>query len=87
MRNLVDPASSHMLVPKIKPCMSQYEFCRRRSCEWLIITVTISWVVSRYVDTRGNPRANTRRITRLLGSGAFARCRTIPRSGFLDDLW
>ena len=24
-RNLVDPASSHMLVSKIKPCMSQYE--------------------------------------------------------------
>ena len=24
--NLVDPASSHMLVSKIKPCMSQYEF-------------------------------------------------------------
>lgn len=22
---LVDPASSHMLVPKIKPCMSQYK--------------------------------------------------------------
>ena len=24
-RNLVDPASSHMLVSKIKPCMSQYK--------------------------------------------------------------
>ena len=24
--NLVDPASSHMLVSKIKPCMSLYEF-------------------------------------------------------------
>ena len=23
--NLVDPASSHMLVSKIKPCMSQYK--------------------------------------------------------------
>ena len=23
-RYLVDPASSHMLVPKIKPCMSKY---------------------------------------------------------------
>ena len=23
---LVDPASSHMLVSKIKPCMSQYKF-------------------------------------------------------------
>ena len=25
MRNLVDPASSHMLVLKIKPCMSKYK--------------------------------------------------------------
>jgi hypothetical protein len=24
VRYLVDPASSHMLVPKIKPCMSKY---------------------------------------------------------------
>ena len=24
--NLVDPASSHMLVSKIKPCMSKYKF-------------------------------------------------------------
>ena len=26
--NLVDPASSHMLVSKIKPCMSQYKLLR-----------------------------------------------------------
>ena len=26
MSYLVDPASSHMLVSKIKPCMSQYKF-------------------------------------------------------------
>ena len=26
---LVDPASSHMLVSKIKPCMSQYQHCYR----------------------------------------------------------
>ena len=25
--SLVDPASSHMLVSKIKPCMSKYEPC------------------------------------------------------------
>jgi hypothetical protein len=25
VRHLVDPASSHMLVSKIKPCMSQYK--------------------------------------------------------------
>jgi len=26
-KSLVDPASSHMLVSKIKPCMSKYEPC------------------------------------------------------------
>ena len=26
VRYLVDPASSHMLVSKIKPCMSRYKF-------------------------------------------------------------
>ena len=25
--NLVDPASSHMLVSKIKPCMCKYKYC------------------------------------------------------------
>ena len=25
IRNLVDPASSHMLAPKTKPCARQYE--------------------------------------------------------------
>ena len=27
VRYLVDPASSHMLVSKIKPCMSKYKYC------------------------------------------------------------
>ena len=39
-RNLVDPASSHMLVSKIKPCKSKYKFVKR-NCEWLIKTVII----------------------------------------------
>ena len=29
--NLVDPASSHMLVSKIKPCMSQYKLLYRET--------------------------------------------------------
>ena len=33
--NLVDPASSHMLVSKIKPCMSQYKF-------WFCETANVS---------------------------------------------
>ena len=35
LNNLVDPASSHMLVSKIKPCMSK-QMPQWRSCEWLI---------------------------------------------------
>jgi hypothetical protein len=32
-RNLVDPASSHMLVSKIKPCMSQYKFLHNETAD------------------------------------------------------
>ena len=38
---LVDPASSHMLVSKIKPCMCQYTPIIRRNREWLIKSVMI----------------------------------------------
>lgn len=43
--NLVDPASSHMLVLKIKPCMSKYKLFIRRNCEWLIKTVIVYLMV------------------------------------------
>ena len=39
--NLVDPASSHMLVSKTKPCMSKYKQIILRDCGRLIKTVTI----------------------------------------------
>ena len=38
---LVDPASSHMLVSKIKPCMCQYTPILRQNREWLIKSVMI----------------------------------------------
>ena len=38
---LVDPASSHILVLKIKPCMSQFFDWYPIDCEWFSITVTI----------------------------------------------
>ena len=38
---LVDPASSHMLVSKIKPCMCQYTPTLRQNREWLIKSVMI----------------------------------------------
>ena len=38
---LVDPASSHMLVSKTKPCTCKYERSSLRNCEWLIKSVTV----------------------------------------------
>jgi hypothetical protein len=42
---LVDPASSHMLVSKIKPCMSKYKQFIPRNCEWLIKSVIVYLMV------------------------------------------
>ncbi len=56
---LVDSASSHMLVSKIKPCMSKYKQTIRRNCEWLIKSVIVYLIVPYYLDNRGNSRANT----------------------------
>ena len=42
---LVDPASSHMLVSKIKPCMSQYKLLLQRNREWLIKSVIVYLIV------------------------------------------
>ena len=39
--NLVDPASSHTLVFKIKPCMSKCFDCLTLDCRRLIITVIV----------------------------------------------
>ena len=61
-RYLVDPASSHMLVLKIKPCMPRYRWTKNRDCGWLIKSVRIS-LVKRGMekDNPVNCRANTRR--------------------------
>ena len=56
---LVDPASSHMLVSKIKPCMSKYKHFILWNCEWLIKSVIVYLIVPYYLDNRSNSRANT----------------------------
>ena len=56
---LVDPASSHMLVSKIKPCMSKYTLFIRRNCEWLIKSVRVYLMVPYYSDNRSKATANT----------------------------
>ena len=75
--NLVDPASSYMLVSKIKPCMSKY-ICIHRNCGWLFITVIVSWSMNDSLDICGNSRANTCFKTRLDGRGALIRYSTSP---------
>ena len=64
-RYLVDPASSHMLVSKIKPCMSKYKRLVLWNCEWLIKSVMVYLMVPYYLDNRSNSRANTCRNSRL----------------------
>ena len=41
--NLVDPASSHMLVSKIKPCMCVYIFLHCETANCSLIQLLITW--------------------------------------------
>ena len=47
---LVDPASSHMLVSKIKPCMSQYKIVTNETADgslnqsWFLGTSCPTWI-------------------------------------------
>jgi hypothetical protein len=56
--NLVDPASSHMLVSKIKPCMSQYKLLhgetangslKQLSFIWLLFIIWITMVILKLI--------------------------------------
>ena len=53
---LVDPASSHMLVSKIKPCMSKYKLLHS---ETAIGSLNQLWFLRSYNDNCGNSRANS----------------------------
>ena len=57
-RNLVDPASSHTLVSKIKPCMSKYKHytVKLRMAHYISYSLFDSPC---YLDNRSNSRANT----------------------------
>ena len=56
--NLVDPASSHTLVSKIKPCMSKYKHytVKLRMAHYISYSLFDSQL---YLDNRSNSRANT----------------------------
>jgi hypothetical protein len=65
--NLVDPASSHMLRSRAKPCMSQRTRSKQLVCEWLLTSVVISVIECGWCQLPGHPRdilcnpvANTR---------------------------
>ena len=70
-RYLVDPASSHMLVSKTKPCKSKYKQFIRRNCRWLIKTVIVYLMVNFYLDNRRKSRANTCTKTQLTASRVY----------------
>lgn len=77
LRNyLVDPASSHMLVSKIKPCMPMYTLLQSETANGSLNQL---WFLRSYPTwiTAGNSRANT--CTKLLphGKGAFIRSKPI----------
>ena len=42
--NLVDPASSHMLVSKIKPCMCVYTFQHNKTANCSLTQLLIMWL-------------------------------------------
>ena len=69
--NLVDSASSHTLVSKIKPCMSKYNeiIVKLRMAHYISYSLFES--VVRYVDNRSNSRANTCIKFRLLREGMY----------------
>ena len=68
--NLVDSASSHTLVSKIKPCMCKYKILYR-NCGRLIISVIVYLIIPYYLDNRSNSRANTCNKTRLAMEGLY----------------
>ena len=58
-RYLVDPASSHMLVSRIKPCMSKYKHLYRETANGSLKQLWFIWWFLCYLDNRSNSRANT----------------------------
>ena len=71
--NLVDPASSHMLVSKIKPCMCKYKHLYCETANGSLNQLSFIWLYSlqNYMDICGNSRANTCEKFRLFGEGMY----------------
>ena len=57
--HLVDPASSHMLVSKIKPCMCKYKPLYGETANGSLKQLSFLWWPNYYMDNCSNSRANT----------------------------
>ena len=82
---LVDPASSHMLVSKIKPCMSKYKPLHGETANgslnqlWFLRSYIPTWITVVILELIHAPSSDLR------GKGAFIRSKPIrPHSA---DLW
>ena len=69
--NLVDPASSHMLVSKIKPCKSKYKLLYTAKLRIAHYNSYNLHDDHYHMDIHGNSGANTCKNTRLFGRVAF----------------
>ena len=88
--NLVDPASSHMLCSRAKPCKSQRTWIQQWVCEWLLTSAVISatecgWrrsAMGAQLDILQNLVANTRPPTSAMVHTWVPGASTLgPRSG------
>jgi len=78
---LVDPASSHMLVSKIKPCMSKYKLLHSETANgslnqlWFLRSYYPTWITVAILEL-----IHARKL-RPSGKSAFIRSRPITRKG------
>ena len=82
---LVDSASSHMLVSKIKPCMSKYKQLYSETANGSLNQLSVYLIVPYYLDNRGNSRANTCSKTRLIGGLYLLDKKPMPAMAFGDS--
>ena len=83
-RYLVDPASSHMLVSKTKPCKSKYKLHTARLQKAHYISYRVHDGPNCYMDNCSNSRANTCRNSFLCGEGGLISYKCQPG---LPVLW
>ena len=77
---LVDPASSHMLVSKIKPCMSKYKLLHSETANgslnqlWFLRSYNPTWITVAILELIHDSQLRPR------GKSAFIRSKPIPTS-------